>query len=92
MLGPYLVTADEVGDPYSLRMRAWVNDERWVDDTSSDMHWRFDEMIAHASTAELIRPGEIFGSGTIAGGSAIERGDIVTLEISRLGRLRNTIG
>jgi 2-keto-4-pentenoate hydratase/2-oxohepta-3-ene-1,7-dioic acid hydratase in catechol pathway len=98
VLGPYLVTADEIGDPYSLRMRAWVNDEEWVDDTSSDMHWRFDQMIAYASTAELIRPGEIFGSGTVAGGSAIERGgalkrgDTVTLEISGLGRLRNTIG
>lgn len=98
VLGPYLVTADEVGDPYSLHMRAWVNDEQWVDDTSSGMHWRFDQMIAHASTAELLRPGEIFGSGTVAGGSAIERGtalhqgDTVTLEISGLGRLRNTIG
>lgn len=98
VLGPYLVTADEVGDPYSLHMRAWVNDEQWVDDTSGGMHWRFDQMIAHASTRELIRPGEIFGSGTVAGGSAIERGsalhrgDTVTLEIAGLGRLRNTIG
>jgi 2-keto-4-pentenoate hydratase/2-oxohepta-3-ene-1,7-dioic acid hydratase in catechol pathway len=62
------------------------------------MHWRFDQMIAHASTNEMLVAGEIFGSGTVGGGSAAEvgkslaKGDKVVLTIDRLGTLSNAIG
>ncbi|MDR3473697.1 MAG: fumarylacetoacetate hydrolase family protein [Devosia sp.] len=98
VFGPCLVTADEVPDVYSLGMKAWVNDKAWTDSSTSTMHWRFDQMIAHASTSEELVPGEIFGSGTVGGGSAAEvgsylsRGDKVVLEVDRLGTLSNTVG
>jgi len=98
VLGPYLVTADEIPDVYALRMTATVNDEHWCTTSTAGMHWRFDQMIEHASMGEMLAVGEVFGSGTCAGGSAAEvgrslsKGDVVSLEMERLGRLTNTIG
>ena len=96
-LGPVLVTADEVPDVYDLRMVARVNGDVWCDTRSNTMHWRFEQMIAHASRDEYLRPGEVLGSGTVGGGSGTERGtllgrgDVVELEVERLGTLRNRV-
>jgi 2-keto-4-pentenoate hydratase/2-oxohepta-3-ene-1,7-dioic acid hydratase in catechol pathway len=96
-LGPALVTADEVPDIYNLRMIARVNGDVWCDTNSGTIHWTFEQMIAHASTDETLRPGEVLGSGTVGGGSGTERGtllrrgDVVELEVERLGILRNTV-
>ena len=98
VFGPWLVTADEVPDIYALRMQASVNGQPWCDTSTSTMHWRFDQMIAHASMNEMLVAGEIFGSGTVGGGSAAEvgkslaRGDKVVLTMDRLGTLSNAIG
>ena len=97
VMGPYLVTADEVPDIYNLRMVARVNGEVWCESNSGTIHWKFEQMIAHASTDETLRPGEILGSGTVGGGSGAERGtflgrgDVVELEVERLGTLRNRV-
>jgi len=97
VFGPWLVTADEIPDIYALRMQATVSGQPWCDTSTSTMHWRFDQMIAHASTNEKIVAGEIFGSGTVGGGSAAEmgktlgRGDEVVLTMDRLGTLTNRI-
>ena len=98
VFGPWLVTADEIPDIYALRMQATVNGQPWCDTSTSTMHWRFDQMIAHASMNEMLVAGEIFGSGTVGGGSAAEmgkslaKGDKVVLTIDRLGTLGNAIG
>ncbi len=98
VFGPWLVTADEIPDIYALRMQATVNGQPWCDTSTSTMHWRFDQMIAHASMNEMLVAGEIFGSGTVGGGSAAEvgkslaKGDKVVLTIDRLGTLSNAIG
>lgn len=97
VFGPWLVTADEIPDIYALRMRATVSGQPWCDTSTSTMHWRFDQMIAHASTNEKVVAGEIFGSGTVGGGSAAEmgktlgRGDEVVLTMDGLGTLTNRI-
>ena len=97
VFGPWLVTADEIPDVYALRMQATVSGQPWCDTSTSTMHWRFDQMIAHASTNEKIVAGEIFGSGTVGGGSAAEmgktlgRGDETVLTMDRLGTLTNRI-
>lgn len=98
VFGPWLVTADEIPDIYALRMQASVNGQSWCDTSTSTMHWRFDQMIAHASMNEMLVAGEIFGSGTVGGGSAAEmgkslaKGDQVVISIDRLGTLSNAIG
>lgn len=97
VFGPCLVTMDEIADPYSLKMIARVNGEVWCDDSSGSIHWRIEDMIAHASCEERLEPGEIFGTGTVGWGSAAERGralnrgDVVELEVSGLGTLRNRV-
>ncbi|MGN6100944.1 MAG: fumarylacetoacetate hydrolase family protein [Devosia sp.] len=98
VFGPWLVTADEIPDVYALAMSATVNGKPWTDSSTATMHWRFEEMIAHASRDEELVPGEIFGSGTVGGGSAMEmgsfltHGDRVALTVERLGTLTNTVG
>lgn len=46
VLGPYLVTKDEIGDPYNLRMISRINGEPRCEDSSRSMHWKFEDMIA----------------------------------------------
>jgi len=95
--GPWLVTADEVGDPYRLRMEARVNGELWCSENTETMYHSFEDVIVHVSNSETLYPGEVLGSGTIGNGSAFETGrrlqigDEVELSVTGLGRLRNRI-
>lgn len=95
-LGPWLVTADEL-NPYDLEMVARVNGEEWSRGRSETMHHRFEDILAHVSVDETIYPGEFFGSGTVGGGCGLElgrflnAGDVVELEVSGLGILKNTV-
>jgi 2-keto-4-pentenoate hydratase/2-oxohepta-3-ene-1,7-dioic acid hydratase in catechol pathway len=96
-MGPWLVTADEVGDPQGLEMIARVNGEEWSRGSSREMRHTFDDIVSHASADETFYPGEILGSGTVGGGCGNElgrfmkHGDVVELQISGLGVLRNRI-
>lgn len=97
VFGPCLVTADEIPNPYDLRMVARINGEICCQGNTATMHWKFEDMIAHASWDEELRTGEILGSGTVGGGSGAElgrylkRGDMVELEVEKLGILRNRV-
>jgi 2-keto-4-pentenoate hydratase/2-oxohepta-3-ene-1,7-dioic acid hydratase in catechol pathway len=96
-MGPCLVTADEIGDPYRLDMKVRVNGEEWGRGNSRDMHWKFEDCIAHASRSETLHPGEFFGSGTVGNGCGLEQGkflkpgDVVELEVEGIGILRNRV-
>lgn len=96
-MGPCLVTADEMKDPYNLTMIARVNGEEWGRGNSSSMHWKFEHLIAHVSQSETIYPGEFFGSGTVGNGCGLEHmrflkhGDVVELEVEGIGILRNRV-
>jgi 2-keto-4-pentenoate hydratase/2-oxohepta-3-ene-1,7-dioic acid hydratase in catechol pathway len=97
VLGPWIVTADELTDPYQLDMTARINGEVWSHGNSRDMIHRFEDMIAHVSRDETLHPGEVFGSGTIGGGCGLEinrwlkPGDVVELEVEGIGFLRNRV-
>jgi 2-keto-4-pentenoate hydratase/2-oxohepta-3-ene-1,7-dioic acid hydratase in catechol pathway len=96
-IGPCLVTADELTDPYNLEMVVRVNGEEWGRGNSRDMHWTFEDCIAHASRSETLHPGEFFGSGTVGNGCGLESlrflkpGDTVELEVEGIGILRNRV-
>jgi 2-keto-4-pentenoate hydratase/2-oxohepta-3-ene-1,7-dioic acid hydratase in catechol pathway len=96
-MGPCLVTADEIGDPYGLEMRVRVNGEEWGRGNSRDMFWKFEDCIAHASRSETLHTGEFFGSGTVGDGCGLEHlrflkgGDVVELEVEKIGVLRNRV-
>ena len=95
VMGPCLVTADEIADPYDLTMIARVNGEEWGRGNTGDMRWRFEDVIAHISRSETLHPGEFLGSGTVGNGSGLEQmrylnaGDVIELEVEKLGVLRN---
>jgi 2-keto-4-pentenoate hydratase/2-oxohepta-3-ene-1,7-dioic acid hydratase in catechol pathway len=97
VLGPCIVTADEL-DGTNVQMAVRVNGETWGEDSSASMHHKFADLIAYASQGQTIYPGEVFGSGTAAGGSGLELdrwlrpGDVVELEVEGIGILRNRVG
>ena len=96
-LGPYLVTPDEIGDPYNLRMTARVNGELWSEGNSGSIYWKFEQMIEFLSKDDTIYPGDVIGSGTVGTGCGLEldrwvkRGDVMELEIGKIGVLRNRV-
>jgi len=97
VLGPWIVTADEIGDPYALRMQARINGETVCDNVSRGMLFSFEEIIAHMSQDETIMPGEFIGSGTVGNGCGLENGrlladgDRIELEIEKIGILANSV-
>jgi 2-keto-4-pentenoate hydratase/2-oxohepta-3-ene-1,7-dioic acid hydratase in catechol pathway len=97
VIGPWLVTADEITDPYGLEMCARVNGEEVSRGNSRDMHHRFEDIIAWISRDETLYPGEFIGSGTVGDGCGLEHGrflspgDLMELEIQGLGVLSNRL-
>ncbi len=98
VFGPWLVTPDEVGDTTSLPATVRVNGEVWSESDAGHPYWTFDQMIAHVSMDETLYPGDVIGSGTVGRGCGLELdrwiqpGDLVELEIARVGVLRNRVG
>ena len=96
VFGPWILTADEF-DPATSRMRSWINGELVNEGHMSEMHYSFPEVIAYVSQDETLHPGEIIGSGTVAGGCRLESGeqlnfgDTVEIETDGLGRLTVSI-
>jgi len=97
VMGPCLVTADELHDPYNLTMVARVNGEEWSRGNSSTMFWKFEDLIAYISKSETLYPGEFLGSGTVETGCGLEQmrfledGDVVELEVEGIGILKNRV-
>ena len=97
ILGPYILTADEVVHPIAVNMEARVNGERWGGGNSSQMQHSFADILAHISSSETIYAGEVIGSGTVGTGCGLEigkrlqDGDIFELEIENIGILTNRI-
>lgn len=96
-LGPWITTADEIPDPQNLDMTARVNGDTWSRGNSRDMRHTFGDIVAYASLEETLYPGEVLGSGTVGGGCGNElgrfmkHGDVIELEVSGIGVLRNRI-
>jgi 2-keto-4-pentenoate hydratase/2-oxohepta-3-ene-1,7-dioic acid hydratase in catechol pathway len=100
-IGPCLVTPDELPDPYELTMTARVNGVEWSRARSGEAYWRFEQLIEHISRDETLYPGDFIGSGTCSGadgmgcgleqGRFLSPGDVVELEVERIGVLRNRV-
>jgi len=93
-VGPWLVTRDDIPDPQALGMRVMVNDTVMQDGNSADMIFSVAEIIAHLSELMTLYPGDIIATGTPAGVGMGQKpepiylrdGDVMTVEIDRLGR------
>lgn len=97
-LGPYLVTADEVGNPNELAIQCTVNGEVRQSSNTSDMIFHCDEIVSYISQHMTLVPGDIILTGTPEGVVLgypedkqvwLNDGDIVTIEIEKLGSLTN---
>jgi 2-keto-4-pentenoate hydratase/2-oxohepta-3-ene-1,7-dioic acid hydratase in catechol pathway len=86
-VGPWIVTADEIPDPADIGMRLWVNGEKRQEATTKDLIVDIAQMIALASSASTLYPGDIIATGTPAGVGPIRDGDRVTIEVDHVGRM-----
>jgi len=97
VMGPCIVTADEIADPYALKVEVRVNDEVWSTSTGAEAHFRYNQCIAYASQAQTIHAGEMFSTGTFPNCSSLElqrivkKGDVIELEVEKVGVLRTQI-
>lgn len=98
-LGPWLVTADEAGDPQDLALRLSVNGVRRQHGHSRDMIFPVHHILAYLSRYMVLEPGDVINTGTPAGVALglpdtpyLRPGDTVELEIDGLGSQRQTFG
>lgn len=97
VLGPWIVTKDEIADPYSLKAAVRVNGETRVESTTAGMLFSFEQILAHMSQDETVFAGEFIGSGTIGNGCGLETGiflndgDTVELDFEKIGVLKNKV-
>lgn len=96
--GPCLVTKDEIPDPQALHLVTRLNGEVMQETDTSDMIFDVGALIEYCSTFTELLPGDVIVSGTTGGVGAFREppvwmkpGDIVEIEISNIGILRNTI-
>ncbi|MFF9035895.1 fumarylacetoacetate hydrolase family protein [Streptomyces sp. NPDC014892] len=98
-MGPWLVTADEVGDPQDLGLHLSVNGVKRQDGRTSDMIFPVDHIVAYLSRYMVLEPGDVINTGTPAGVALglpgtpyLRPGDTVELSIDGLGGQRQTFG
>ena len=97
-IGPWITTADEVGDPHGLRLRTLVNGELRQDSNTKQLIFDCYALVEHLSTAFTLEPGDVISTGTPGGvGIAmkpprlLQVGDVVRVEIEGLGALENPV-
>ena len=97
-VGPYVVTADEVGDPQQLQCTTKVNGELRQNSSTADMIFSVAEIISYITTYFPLEPGDLITTGTpegVAMGMAnkpwLKPGDEVVVEVETLGALRNVM-
>lgn len=97
-VGPYLVTADEVGDPNCLYIRTYINGEMKQNSNTSDMIFHCKEIVSYISKYMTLDPGDLILTGTPEGvvfglpeddRVYLKDGDEVVIEIEKLGALKN---
>lgn len=96
--GPWIVTADEIGDPHQLHIKTWVNEERRQSFNSAEMIFNCYEQIEYLSTVMTLLPGDIISTGTGSGVGVkmkprgyMKAGDRVKVEIEGIGELINPV-
>ena len=97
-MGPWITSADEAGDPQTLRIRTWVNGELRQDTSTADMIFPVAELVSYASQVFPLEPGDVITTGTPSGVGVgmdpmqfLEPGDVVRIDIDRLGSIEHAI-
>ncbi|MFN3472990.1 MAG: fumarylacetoacetate hydrolase family protein [Blastomonas sp.] len=97
-MGPYIVTADEIPDPHALHLTVRVNGALVQDVTTDDLLFSVAHYVSYVSQWYPLVPGDIISTGSPAGVGIARQppvflgdGDVVTVEISGIGTLSNTV-
>lgn len=92
--GPWIVTADEIGDPHVLGIRAFVNNEKRQESNTKHLVFNVYDQIALLSQAMTLMPGDVIFTGTPSGVGAAMRpprflkaGDVTRIEIDKIGAI-----
>ncbi|MGE0801828.1 MAG: fumarylacetoacetate hydrolase family protein [Lautropia sp.] len=85
VVGPWLVTPDEVPDPNQLNLSLWVNGELRQQSNTSRMVYDVPRLIEYASAWYTLYPGDIILTGTPEGVAGVKPGDVLRAEIERIG-------
>ena len=96
--GPWITTADELADPRGLRITSHVNGELRQDSTTADLVFGPQELVDFVAQTCTLAPGDLILTGTPSGvGDAmkppqyLQPGDVVRIEIERLGAIEHTV-
>ncbi len=94
--GPYIVPKEFMPNHDSLRLRTWVNGELMQDQTTADLIWPQEHLIAYTTSILMLYPGDVIATGTPSGtgaerGEFLKAGDVVEIEIEGIGRLTTPI-
>lgn len=97
-IGPWMVTADEVGDPHDLRIQLRLNGQTLQDSRTKELIFGVDHLVSHISQLVTLHPGDLIFTGTPPGVGAarkppvfLKSGDVMEVEIEHLGILRNPV-
>ena len=97
-LGPWITTADELGDPHALELRTWVNGELRQHSNTRELIYDCFAQVEHLTTAFTLEPGDVISTGTPSGVGGLANpprflvaGDVVRVEIERLGSIENRV-
>jgi 2-keto-4-pentenoate hydratase/2-oxohepta-3-ene-1,7-dioic acid hydratase in catechol pathway len=97
-LGPWITTADEVGDPHTLDLKTWVNGELRQHSNTSQLLFNAFDLIEHLTTAFTLEPGDVISTGTPSGVALamtppkwLKPGDVVKIAIEKLGEIENRV-
>lgn len=88
VVGPWVVTADEITDPGDLRLALKVNGETRQDASTRDMIFDVPRLIEYASSFYTLHPGDIIMTGTPEGVSEVHAGDVLEASIQGIGEMR----
>ena len=96
-LGPWLVTADAVGDPQDLKLELKVNGQTRQKSSTSQMIFDVFKIVSFISRLMTLEPGDVIITGTphgvgAADGSYLQPGDVMECTIEKIGTLTNTLG
>jgi 4-hydroxyphenylacetate degradation bifunctional isomerase/decarboxylase decarboxylase subunit len=90
-LGPYIVTQDEIDDPRDLSIKLFLNGELRQDSRTKNLIFDIPYLIEFISGVMTLNPGDVIATGTPPGVGEVEAGDIVEIEIEKIGVLRNYV-
>jgi 2-keto-4-pentenoate hydratase/2-oxohepta-3-ene-1,7-dioic acid hydratase in catechol pathway len=89
--GPWIVPREEIPNPHSLNIELRVNREVRQKANTADMIFKIPELVEYLSAHLTLEPGDIISTGTPEGISPLRPGDVVEVEIERIGVLRNPV-